>query len=62
MYLFNEGLDSRKMFVLKHALSVKWLWCYAVERGVLWRRVVEKKYKGSWELELVKFSLEPKLY
>jgi hypothetical protein len=42
------GLGIRKLSVFNKALLGKWLWRYAVERGALWRQVVDSKYGSQW--------------
>jgi hypothetical protein len=42
--------------LFSQALLGKWLWCYATEREVYWRMVVEVKYgsmNGCWCTKVV---------
>jgi hypothetical protein len=49
--LQNGGLGIRNLRRFNQALLGKWLWCFAMERDALWRKVVEVKYGsmvGGW--------------
>ena len=40
----HEGLNIRKIKVMKYYLLLKWWWRYGVEREAIWRRLIISKY------------------
>lgn len=47
--LHNRGLGFRNLVLFNQAFLEKWLWRYALERKVLWRRVIDSKYGNMGE-------------
>jgi hypothetical protein len=55
----SNFLGFGNLLMFNRTLLGKWLWCYAYEREVLWRLVVNIKYGsqwGGWCLNLVNGS------
>ena len=48
MYFCQGGLSVRQLAPFNQALLSKWLWRYATEKDVFWRKVVECQYSGRW--------------
>ena len=46
--LQSGGLAIQNLLRFNQALLVKWLWRYGVERGALWRKVIDVKYGSMW--------------
>ena len=38
------GLGVRCLSTMNKALLCKWSWCFANERGALWKQVINQKY------------------